>query len=204
MTLWADTVQAAGWEAYYLAIPSNTKNSQKSIEFIDYLFSQEGCRLLFSGVEDEHWKVVDGTPIWTNEVLEAKKKGGSEWEKLGIYFAPALYMLGLGNAEIYEKDGAPLDLSKSDFYYTQCLTPVDKEYCKHFGVSYPMELFINMKKEGRANTHEDLDMRIVSSMGSAPDDITLKISAIVKAAAEAIPSLVMAKSDEEFINQKQL
>ena len=78
-----------------------------------------------------------------------------------------------------------------------------RPYCEKYNVSYPIQLFLNMKKEGKANTHEDLDMRIVSGMGSAPDDITLLNSSVLKTAAEAIPALVMAESDEEFAAQKQ-
>lgn len=203
ITLWTNTVQAAGWENYYLAIPSSAKDPAKSMEFINQCFSPEICRLVFSGIEGEHWNVVDGEAIWTDEVIAAKNKGGDDWASLGIYYGPALYLLGLGNKETYEKDGSPLDLSKGDNYLSRSLKPVDKKYCEKYNVSYPIQLFLNMKKEGKANTHEDLDMRIVAGMGSAPDDITLLNSSVLKTAAEAIPALVMAESDEEFAAQKQ-
>lgn len=203
MTLWTDSVQAAGWENYYLAIPSSAKDPVKSMQFIDYMFSQEGNRLMFSGIEGEHWNVVDGEASWTDEVIEAKNNGGDEWASLGIYYGPALYLLGSGNNEPYEKDGSPLDLSKGDDYLSKCLKPVDEVYCEKYGVDYPLEVFLNMKEEGKANTHESLDMRIISAMGSAPDDITLLNSSILKTAAEAIPALVMAETDEEFAAQKE-
>ena len=203
ITLWTNSVQAAGWENYYLAIPASAKDPVKSMQFINYCFSPEGCRLLFSGIEGEHWNVVDGEAIWTDEVIAAKNKGGEDWASLGIAYGPALYLLGLGNKESFEEDGSPLDLSKGDNFLSRCLKPVDKAYCEKYDVSYPIQLFLNMKEEGKANTHENLDMRIVSSMGSAPDDITLLNSSILKTAAEAIPALVMAESDEEFAEQKQ-
>ena len=34
---------------------------------IDYLFSEEGARLLNSGVEGVHWEEVDGVPQMTKE-----------------------------------------------------------------------------------------------------------------------------------------
>lgn len=201
MTLWTDSVQAAGWENYYLAIPSSAKDPVKSMKFIDYMFSQEGCRLVFSGIEGEHWNVVDGEPVWTDEVVEAVKNGTST--EYGIAFGPAVYMLGLGGAEPYEKDGGVLRLLRGDDYLSRCLQPVDEVYCEKYGVNYPLEVFLNMKEEGKANTHEGLDMRVISAMGSAPDDITLLNSSILKTAAEAIPALVMAETDEEFAAQKE-
>ena len=201
MTLWTDTVQAAGWENYYLAIPASAKDPVKSMEFINYTFSPEGSRLLFSGIEGEHWNVVDGEPVWTDEVVEATKSGTTG--KYGLSFGPACMLAGLGDNETYEKDGGPMWLIRGDDYLSKCLKPVDELYCEKYGGSYPLEVFLNMKKEGKANTHEGLDMRIISAMGSAPDDITLLNSSVLKTAAEAIPALVMAESDEEFAAQKQ-
>lgn len=203
MTLWTDTVQAAGWESYFLAIPASAKDPAKSMQFINYCFSPEGCRLIFSGVEGEHWNVENGEPVWTDEIIEHQMAWDDEWLATGITFGPATNLCGLGDNEKLEKDGGPLWLRRGDDYMMNCLKPVDINYCEKYNVSYPLELFLNMKAEGKANTHENMDMRIVSGMGSAPDDISLVESSLLKTAAEAIPALVMAESDEEFAEQKQ-
>ncbi len=158
--------------------------------------------MIFSGIEGEHWNVVDGEAVWTDEVLAANNAGGDVWRKTGITFGALTQFAGLGDNEIYEKDNSPLWLRKGDDYMTRSMQPVDTAYCKKYNISYPMEIFLNMKKEGKAATHDTLDLRIVSGMGSAPDDIALHESSILKTAAEAIPGLVTAKTDAEFSAQK--
>jgi len=53
------------------AISSSCKNQTAAIKFLDYLFSEEGRRLLNFGIEGESYTMVDGKPVYTDLILKS-------------------------------------------------------------------------------------------------------------------------------------
>ncbi len=51
------------------AVNKNSKQIQKIIRLYDYIYSDEGTRLLNFGLEDEHYKMENGQPKYTDKVL---------------------------------------------------------------------------------------------------------------------------------------
>ena len=52
-----------------ISIPKSCENPQRVMEFIAYCFSEDGSRLLQSGVEGVHWDYVDGVPTFNEETV---------------------------------------------------------------------------------------------------------------------------------------
>jgi len=197
-TLHSDNTWVGGWASCYLAIPNSCKNPERAVQFMNYTFSYEGARTLFSGIEGIHWTIVDGEPRWTDEVIGLIKAGGEKWKETGINSGIIGNLIGLGVAEINPADGGPLYLAKGEYYIKKGLLPVDKNYCEHYGVEYPMQVFSKLIDEGKVGTHSKLDLRVTNSMGSAPEDIALIDTTCLNLAIKAIPALVMAENDNEF------
>lgn len=72
-------------------ITTKAKNPESVIKFIDYLFTDEGQKLIGWGIEGVHYEVQDGKRVRTQEVLDAIKDDPDYGYKEGIgsdYFAP--------------------------------------------------------------------------------------------------------------------
>ena len=57
-------IKPDGW-----AISANCKNPEAAIRFMDWFYSEEGNRATNYGIEDESYTMVDGKPVFTDEVL---------------------------------------------------------------------------------------------------------------------------------------
>ncbi|NHN34221.1 extracellular solute-binding protein [Paenibacillus agricola] len=55
------------------AISANTKNADKIIEYIDWIYSDEGTKLSSWGLENEHYTLVDGKPVQKAEFADKFK-----------------------------------------------------------------------------------------------------------------------------------
>lgn len=69
---------AKGWS---FGISSQCKNLDKVLEFLDWLYSEEGKLMQFRGPEGIAWEMKDGKAVYTEEYLERYKEG-----KAGDYF----------------------------------------------------------------------------------------------------------------------
>lgn len=198
VTLWTNVTQAAGWEAFFVAIPTNCRNPEKAMQFINYLFGYDGSRQISSGLEGVHWTYVDGVPTLTDEIKALQAKRGPEWERTGINQEPYPYFLaGVAALEVHP-DGGPVNLFASDDYYKSLSTPGDKDYSAHYGGEYPYGVFLKLIEEGKVFDRSTVDMRVVSGMGSAPEDIQRIDTKLLDIAVKAIPRAVLAETPEEF------
>lgn len=57
-----------------IAISKDAKDPVKMIEYLDYYYSPEGRRLWNFGREGKEYTLVDGKPVFTNEVMKDKDK----------------------------------------------------------------------------------------------------------------------------------
>ncbi|MFD0715262.1 hypothetical protein [Paenibacillus sp. GCM10027626] len=74
-----DEVALSGW-----AISSDNKHPIETIRYFDYWFTEEGRRLANFGVEGITYDLVDGQPVFKDEILHS---GGSVVSKLNEYGA---------------------------------------------------------------------------------------------------------------------
>ncbi len=190
-----------GWGGHYLCIPSKSRYPERIMQMIDYTFSYEGSRLLKSGVEGIHWDYVNGVPSLKDETIRLRQAGGDEWSKTGIDTTPILNLAGIGHAEI-APDGYEVNLFFGHDYFSRvAYTPWFNDFFKHYGISWPNEIFVKYMNEGKMYDLSSRDYRITLS---APTEEISRIGAgLTKIAVEAIPKLVSASSDEEFARIKE-
>jgi hypothetical protein len=91
--------------------------------------------------------MADGKAAIKDETVKLKTAGGDEWKKTGIQFN--MNLIGMSPLTVNPADNSPLNLFETGNVYKTSLNPVQKDYCEHYGVSYPAEAFKKMLDEGK-------------------------------------------------------
>ena len=121
-----------GWaQDYPLALTKNCEDPVKAIEMIDYLFSEEGARLLNSGVEGVHWEVVDGVPQMTKEYRDGVAANATYAQSEGFAYTK---LSGLSSSQILS-DGYPASLLKAAEEVKKSTTKIDEIFIADSGVA---------------------------------------------------------------------
>ncbi|NIK66730.1 MULTISPECIES: ABC transporter substrate-binding protein [unclassified Paenibacillus] len=156
-----------GWDA--IAITKKNKNPERTMQFINFLASEEGQYLLMWGIEGVHWDMKDGKHVPRPETLQAFKDDWAAYTKeTGIRKWTWFIKNGPG------KDGTPYDLPGR---YERA--PVDQMAIKNLSDS----VFDTAIYDG------------ISPQGGTPEALSeQKISDITK---QAITKAIMAPTAEE-------
>lgn len=105
-----------------ISISIKNKYPVETMKYFDYMFSEEGTRLVAYGVEGLHHKMVDGKPIYTDQILKnpdgfdpevARIKDGINWTMLPYQIGWASHMQAMKAAapwtvkgwELYSEPG---------------------------------------------------------------------------------------------------
>lgn len=191
---YAGGTSSYGW-GFTLGITSSCKDPVAAIKWIDYLYSEEGARLLYSGVQGVHWDYdEDGVPYLFEETM--KMYQDEEWNKKnGI--SKYHNWIGIDNM-IKHSDGYPVDLFYLDEVRAMANKPIDNEYCEYYDIAYP----------GQAGKAADVD--VIWWMGDAgslmpvmPDDLKRIQTRAEDAMLKAIPQMILASTEEEFQQKRQ-
>ncbi|WP_336774601.1 ABC transporter substrate-binding protein [Paenibacillus sp. MMO-58] len=156
-----------GWDA--IAITKKNKNPERTMQFINFLASEEGQYLLMWGIEGVHWDMKDGKHVPRPETLQAFKDDWAAYTKeTGIRKWTWFIKNGPG------KDGTPYDLPGR---YERA--PVDQMAIKNLSDS----VFDTAIYDG------------ISPQGGTPEALSeQKISDITK---QAITKAIMAPTADE-------
>lgn len=188
-------------DANSIAIPKSCENPERVMEFIAYILSEDGSRLIKSGVKGIHWDYVDGVPTYNEETLATIVGGGENFQKTGIDQEPIMHFAGLGVNELHS-DGYPINLRVSDDYASKLTyLPVQQDFCEYYGVSYPAQIFKQYVAEGKMFDSGVHDERI--NLPADNEDILRIDSTCLQIALTAIPKLVEAADDAAFEAIKQ-
>lgn len=199
--LWQDAYEPWGWGVIYsLAIPKTCQDPERVMEFIAYCSSEEGARLLWSGVEGNHWNYnADGEAAYSEEAYATLAAGGEERMGLAIGIQPLSNLAGIGAGTILA-DGSPACLDYGDNYYSRMeMTPGWKDYCDYYGGSYPNEHMKALVAEGKLHTLQEANF---AGGVTVSEDVARIDAACMKIALEAIPKAVCAADDAEFAKIK--
>ncbi len=182
-----------GWDKYW-AITTNCKKPDRAMDLINYFYSADGIRTVYSGVKGVHWDVIDGKPQMKQETLEAAKdpnKGG----KFGI--DAFINFCGQTGGMICS-DGEIADLKSLPSVRAASLTGADKDYCAYYGVEYPFQAIQNLVDQGKMKVANSALCDMPVLMATPPDDIKLIDSKLEDISVKRAPKLAFAKSDEEW------
>ena len=185
---------------YATAITTNCKYPEKAMQLIDFCNSEEGARLIYSGVEGVHWQEEDGQAVPTDSYLEMIKTDANYTTKTGI----TLYnkLCGLKETQVLS-DNTPANVLKSNEQKAANVLEVDKAYCDYYGelrgeeYLYPGMVLNDMREKGEVETFTDYDM--FTTLVQSPSDETLNIIAQCDQYMNVQGvKCVMAKDDAEF------
>ncbi len=95
----------------FLAITTACKTPQLAVEWADYLYSDEGMMLCNYGVEGESYNMVDGKPVYTEQILK-NPEGLSIAEMLQRYCRATNSAPGFNEAEDYIRQYYPFQQQK--------------------------------------------------------------------------------------------
>ncbi|RKP49873.1 hypothetical protein D7Z26_18765 [Cohnella endophytica] len=192
-----------GWFDKSLGISKKNKYPERTMELLDFLWSFEGNRLAYSGVQGVHWDVVDGAPTLTEMMVKAQTENGDVWRKTGVRGAQTGIMSGLGNFVVDPEDNTEVDLFSSAKSFEKQLTPLTKDFSEHYGVKYPAEIFLKNVEEGKSINQKNMDTRISAALPNTPDDIARIDSKLDELMTKAVAKAINAKSDADFDSVKQ-
>ena len=192
-----------------LVISANCKYPEKAMELLDFLNSDEGARLISTGIQGEDWDYVDGVPqmigtrlenFISNDTVEpgyASKTGGQ-----GIDLYSFLKSRCDTNSAA---DGYPLNLTKSKEYNLSSVTAGMQDFCDYYTdgkAQYPGEAYVWMVDQGMMDT-VDAVPRAGTLMESLSDEATRIASKADEYFQANIAKIITCEDDAAFQAQKQ-
>ncbi|WP_238652643.1 extracellular solute-binding protein [Paenibacillus piscarius] len=207
---WTGAVNPLGWQDKAYSISRSSKNPEKAMEFLNYIFSYEGARTMYNGVEGTHWSMVDGKPALSDETLALKAAGGAPYEATGLSLDRNI--IGLGGDMINPNDQMPVDLFTSEEALAKAATPLEKDFAQHFGASYSGEVFKKLIDEGKLDTFttwmngmsdEEIIKRNTVPGVTLTDALKKQEAELKELAAREAAKIILSKDDKTFEANKQ-
>ncbi|MDQ0230747.1 ABC transporter substrate-binding protein [Metabacillus malikii] len=180
-----DTGYLGGWG---IGISVDCEDPVRAIKFIDYLASEEGQILQNWGIEGEHYEVVDGKRVISEEEMEKRNNNANYVKETGIGvlkgFSP---VYGDG---VTDSTGQTYTIANPD-QIKDAYTDVEKEVLQNYEVEmwkdlYPQKEEFPVKKWGAG-------FNIPVPSGSNLELINQKCFDIVK---KRIPEAILAKPED--------
>lgn len=170
----------------YWSITDKAKNPERIIQFIDYLFTDEGQKLINWGIEGKHYDVVEGKRVRKQEVIDAPKTDPDYGYNEGFSGPFVSFTLG---------DGAKLD----DGDYA---TPVTREYALNSLDDKSKEVLSKYNKELWVDFMTEPTL-IPSFLWQIPrpeyvQDVMYIFDDLQPVVSKETPRIIMSKSSEEF------
>ncbi|MFS0726790.1 extracellular solute-binding protein [Paenibacillus sp. 1P07SE] len=207
---WSGGANPLGWTGKSYAISKSSKHPEKAMQFLNYLYSYEGARTMYSGIEGVHWDYVDGVPQVNDDTFALKNAGGAEWEQTGINSDPNL--IGLGGAVLDPETQMPLDLFTTPDALAKGNTALEKDFSEYYGGLHPGDVLGKLIEQGKLKDNNTIilsqtpEQRINEGkvgLPAIPEDL-LKVEAQLKElASRHAARLILAKTDEEFAKLKE-
>jgi putative aldouronate transport system substrate-binding protein len=196
--IYAGGYSSYGW-GFTVGIPSTSKNAEAAMKWIDYLYTPEGARTMYSGVEGTNWKYdANKVPQLTEETMKmssdkdfAKKTGIKKYHN----------QVGLDNVVLHP-DGYPVDLFMMPNVLESQTQNVDKAYCTDNGVKFPYQVAKKLQGEGKAIIEWWCGDQ-GSLMPTLPDDLKRIVTKADDALLKGFPKMIMANSDQDFNKAKE-
>lgn len=201
---WVNEPNRAGWTGKYLFVSSHSPNVERAVMVLDYLQSSEFARAAESGIEGRWEKGDDGKPYLTEDTINMKVDGSraDEWKASGISDSGMDNLVGWDYNNVLS-DGGLVSLWNDEDVMKSSLTAAEKEFCKQFDVDLPSDLLKNRIEDGTSMDLSESYPAIRMCLATIPKNITRIDSNCIEIIKNALPSLVQAKSDEDFKSAKE-
>jgi ABC-type glycerol-3-phosphate transport system substrate-binding protein len=195
---WASAGTNIGWNFYY-GVTRKSQNVESVMKIYDYLCTPEGVRLAANGTQGKLWDIINGKPKIKPEAVDLRNQGGDEWKLHGVGLWSGLYFISPNHIA---GDGGMADLWLDPELYQPTMTPAEKDFNSHYGVTYPAEATLNLMKQGKAWDRSNMLQDLLALMPAPPQNIQRIDAACLDIMVRAIPRLVLATDDGEFESLK--
>lgn len=163
---------------YANAITTNCKYPERAMQLLDFLNSEEGARLVYSGIEGVHWETVDGVAKPTQAYLTMIAEDPDYREKTGV----TMYNKYCGFRDIQVlSDNTPADIMKSNEQKAATNTQMDTAYCEYYESVYggtyefPGQVLYDLWQKGEVKT--STEYILYPTLVQQPSDEALSIIA---------------------------
>lgn len=175
-------------------ISSKTKYPERIMEFMTWLFSPEGGRLVKSGIEGETWNYVDGVPTLTEEACTAYVEMNDFYYDTGIGF-------GWNGSGGGRPDGYSANLFDEQSFLLKYASAMEKDVAAHYGMTM-MEKIIQMHENGELYDHDFLYAAAQASANTLPSDLQVILNEVEVVMNEEMAACVLAKDEETYFKMR--
>lgn len=175
-------------------ISAKTKYPDRIMEFMTWLFSPEGGRIVTTGVEGETWNYVDGVPTLTEEACQAYMEMNDFYYDSGIGF-------GWNGSGGGSPDGHRTNLFDEQSFRLKYASAMEKDVAEHFGMTMTEKIY-KMHDSGELYDHDFLYASGVAAANTLPDDLQVKLNAIEALMNEEMAACVLAKDEETYFQMR--
>lgn len=192
-----------------ICISANCKYPEKAMELLEYLNSDEGSRLVRTGIRGEDWDVVDGKPELIGKRLDNFVSNNTQEKDYADKASPQ----GIGKyswmcsiqAINPTADGYPNDLTNSKEYTMLSVSAADKDFSDYYGAGkaqYPGEAYVQLVEEGKMKS---LDANLITGklMEPVSDDAVKIFSKADEYFQANIAKIITCEDEAAFEAQKQ-
>jgi putative aldouronate transport system substrate-binding protein len=168
----------------------NIENPERLMEFLDFIYTPEGKRVVVSGEEGVTWNYVNGVPTLTEEVAQAYLAGGEEWNKYGLNKFNA-------GTDVKCADGYGTNLFNELEFLKRYQTPLQKSVENHYGMSMA-ERVAQLFEKGEVTDQSTVNMRVNNSISALPDDLNQVLNNIDVVMGEGIVECLLAPDEATY------
>ena len=192
-----------------ICISANCKYPEKAMELLEYLNSDEGSRLVRTGIQGEDWDIVDGKPELIGKRLDNFVSNNTQEKDYADKASPQ----GIGKyswmcsiqAINPTADGYPNDLTNSKEYTMLSVSAADKDFSDYYGAGkaqYPGEAYVQLVEEGKMKS---LDANLITGklMEPVSDDAVKIFSKADEYFQANIAKIITCDDEAAFEAQKQ-
>ena len=194
-----------------LVISANCEYPEHAMELIEFMTSDEGARLVRTGVPGEDWDVVDGEPELIGKRLENFTSNDKEYSG---YTTDGVQGIGKYKwlSPLWETnqcaDGEPVDLTLSKKYVLSSVTEIDKDFCNYYTdgkAQYPGEVYKQLVDEGKLKTNnEDPAVGLAATLMQPISDEATRIGNKASEYVQAnIAKIITCEDDDAFAAQRE-
>ena len=180
--------------AYYTFINKNSKNKEAAMKLWNNMYDPDFVRTWDVGKQGESWDYVDGVPTMKAEYLKKLSEYDAEFVEKRGFGRTSYYAAGYMPTSLHP-DGYLIDLSMTSENARAAQLPWQKDFASYYGEEYWVDA---QYKHMQANSY-DMGETISAALTDVPTDIKRTLELCNNVMETAMPELIAAESDEEFL-----
>lgn len=186
----------------YMFLSASTDNWEAAARVINFYHDPDVSRLIYSGIEGEHWNYDEnGVPQLTEEVLQLSKELGygsdAFFEKTGIW--GGYWELTPWCSTGTHPDGYLYSLFEEQSNRSLNLNTMDKDYAETYGYETPSAYHISMIDSGKTTSLVgERGLLVTMGITDIPLDVQRVLTNCNDILFQYVAELVTAESEDEF------